>query len=695
MMRMFNNLPIGAKVGLGFGVVGVLFLGVIALYQTTLDNTLGTFQNNVLDRTEAEKSRAMQVDILMLEARRNEKDFLLRKDAKYADAVKKRIEALQQTVEEMLKAARIHQDDSSARLDEEIKRLSTAYLNAFLAVVEIETAKGLTPQSGLQGRFREMAHAMEQLIKGYDTEAIYLDLLQMRRAEKDFQLRMAPKYVVLMDKWLQQTLSDIGQSTLPEAARKELTEQLDRYWTQFKAYLQQPPDKAGAASELFREAAHALEALLQARYVPGLGQLYLSIRRDEKDYLLRGDEKYITALTKRLDGLRQEVTASALAEGDKKALLESTEQYRQALQALVGQDRLLREAMTRMREAAHAIEPPIDAIVKESSGDMVTMSQETGAAARRMANTALGSSGFIFLLGALFAWLIGRVIANPVLSLQRVMEKFAGGDMTVVFSSQQSDEIGRMVNTLGRCSGRLRDVIDQVKQSAVEVARGSQQLSDAAQGLAHSSTEQAAAIEQTSSTMERMASSIQQSSTHAELTEKIARQASGDAVETGSAVSQAVTAMKEIAQKISIIEEISRQTNLLALNAAIEAARAGEHGKGFAVVAAEVRKLAERSQVAAGEIGALSASSVAVAERAGGMLVKLVPEIQKTAALIQEISTSSREQNQGIGQVNQAIRQMDQTIQRNAGTSEEMAATSEQLSAQAETLQNAVGFFKT
>jgi len=195
--------------------------------------------------------------------------------------------------------------------------------------------------------------------------------------------------------------------------------------------------------------------------------------------------------------------------------------------------------------------------------------------------------------------------------------------------------------------------------------------------------------------MEEMSSNIKQNADNAQQTEKIALKAAHDAKEGGQAVTETVSAMKDIAMKISIIEEIARQTNLLALNAAIEAARAGEHGKGFAVVATEVRKLAERSQTAAAEISKLSSSSVEVAEKAGEMLTRIVPDIQKTAELVQEISAASNEQNTGADQINKAIQQLDQVIQENASATEEMASTAEELSSQAVQLQDIIGFFRT
>jgi methyl-accepting chemotaxis protein len=241
---------------------------------------------------------------------------------------------------------------------------------------------------------------------------------------------------------------------------------------------------------------------------------------------------------------------------------------------------------------------------------------------------------------------------------------------------------------------KLRIVASQVKNAADNVATGAGQLSTWAQTMSQGSTEQAASGEEVSASIEQMSSNIRQNMANAQQTEKIAQKAAEDTRNGGDAVSQTVSAMKEIASKISIIEEIARQTNLLALNAAIEAARAGEHGKGFAVVASEVRKLAERSQRAAGEIGQLSGSSVAVAEKAGTLLSKIVPDIQRTAELVQEIAAANREMNAGSEQINRAILQLDKVIQENASSAEELAATSEELNGQAEQLQTAVAFFK-
>jgi len=290
--------------------------------------------------------------------------------------------------------------------------------------------------------------------------------------------------------------------------------------------------------------------------------------------------------------------------------------------------------------------------------------------------------------------LVARAITGPMVKSVAFAKEIASGNLSAELDIHQKDEVGVMASTLAEMGAKLRQVVGDVRNVTDSVASGATQIASTSQTLSQGSTEQAASIEEVSSSMEEMASNISQNAENATQTQSLASGAAGQAEDGGSAVSEAVEAMREIADKIGIIEEIARQTNLLALNAAIEAARAGEHGKGFAVVAAEVRKLAERSGVAAGEISQLAASSVDVADRAGELLGKLVPDIQRTADLVEEISSASNEQNAGASQINSAIQQLDSVVQQNASVSEEMSSTSEELSGQAVQLQDTVSFFK-
>ena len=272
-----------------------------------------------------------------------------------------------------------------------------------------------------------------------------------------------------------------------------------------------------------------------------------------------------------------------------------------------------------------------------------------------------------------------------------IANQIAAGDLTVEPEPlSDKDTLGTALLSMVE---RLRGVVTDALVASENVSAGSQQLSSGSEQLSQGATEQAASAEEAAASMEQMASNIKQNADNAAQTEKIARQSSKDAEASGDAVNRAVAAMRKIAEKISIVQEIARQTDLLALNAAVEAARAGEHGKGFAVVASEVRKLAERSQSAAAEISGLSTETVDVATEAGGMLARLVPDIRKTAELVAEISAACREQDIGAGQINEAIQQLDKVTQQNAGASEEMSATAEELAEQAEELRASIAFF--
>jgi methyl-accepting chemotaxis protein len=270
--------------------------------------------------------------------------------------------------------------------------------------------------------------------------------------------------------------------------------------------------------------------------------------------------------------------------------------------------------------------------------------------------------------------------------------RVAEGDLTAhVAPRSERDRLGTALSGMVR---RLSQVIEEVRSGAAALSSAAAQVSATSQSLSQGTSEQAASVEETTSSLEQMTASISQNARNSRHSEETALKATADGQASGVAVREAVGAMQAIAERITIVEEIAYQTNLLALNAAIEAARAGEHGKGFAVVATEVRKLAERSQTAAKEIGGLASSSVKVAERSGQLLIALVPAIQQTADLVQEVAAASSEQAAGVTQINRALTTVDQVTQRNASASEELASTAEEMASQAESLQQLMGFFR-
>jgi len=478
----------------------------------------------------------------------------------------------------------------------------------------------------------------------------------------------------------------------------------------------------------------ALQMFLRMKrdVIPDGQVVLLTLRQAEKDYLLRGDDASLQQFNTDYAQLTEVIDAAPLSDAERAVIGNYVRGYRLAFDGMVEKQQNLQQHLTSMAEQVEriiALGDEIADMAEQTSTDAIA---RITASARRSIILVSAVVVASILIGGLFARFFARSVTRPVHLGVAMAEEVAVGIFDRRLNLDRMDELGHLAKALDAMAEsltktaqvadaiaeghldvevvpageddklgtamrnmvlRLREVISRVHAATGSVQNGAESINVSSSHLSQGAAEQAAAAEEASMSIEEMAANIRQNAGNAKETERIAQRGAKDALAGEAAVRETVVAMKQIAEKIRIIDEIARQTNLLALNAAIEAARAGEHGKGFAVVAAEVRKLAERSQVAAGEISELSSSSVEVAENAGILLATMVPNIEKTAELVQEIAAASKEQDAGAEQINRAIQQLDSIIQQNAAASEELASTAEALSGQAGELTESLGFF--
>lgn len=545
-------------------------------------------------------------------------------------------------------------------------------------------------------------------------QTIEIEMLQCRRAEKDFLARMDMKYpptveelTVDIKKQAQALATLEKESGNPTGVNKAntignlITIYNDIFQDVVESWKRRGLSESEGLQGDFRESVKNLASLFQEADATHGNVVtrdalvaMLMLRRHEKDYLQRGTEKYIQRVNDQLDVLESKIPSLPVSAEEKHTMAKLIADYSAKFQALVAEDAHIVKSIAALRDEVHQIEPLVASVVAAAMEQLVAQEALVIADVKFKSTLSMGITGSAILIAIILTILITKRIKSPLNIGAAVAMRIADGDLSSDIDIHRKDEIGTIIEAMRTMSTRLRDTLGTIQEATESVATGSNEVSASSGNLSQSVTEQAAVVEEVSASVEQLSANIKQTSHSAKETEEIARHNAKDAKNGGVIITNAVESMHKIADRITIIEEIARQTNLLALNAAIEAARAGEAGKGFAVVAAEVRKLAERSGVAAAEISTLSADCVNNTEQAGDLFKRMIPEIQKTAEMTKTITMANREQSSGVETVNDAMRHLDTSVQANAASVEELAATADSLAQQAAAVQEAMGYFR-
>jgi methyl-accepting chemotaxis protein len=479
-ISFFENLSIQRKIGLGFGLTSLLFIIVVWQYQVTLYRTLNSFEQ-LQSVHVAQKIHSLNIHRYMLEARRSEKDFLARKGPEYVERVNKYVDLV---LEEAVALQAVEKQNDTPAVAERIRERMGIYHEAFQDIVEAWKIKGLDYQSGLQGRFRETIHQVESKAESFRTGAIYLTLLQIRRAEKDLGLRRADEYAERVHDLGNRFREQVSASALDAQSKVELSSAMDDYlaaFDQYAARVMRDNDAAGGKGR-FRDVAHRLEDLLRHHYVPDLEEDILMLRRHEKDYLLRGDKSYTEKARLVIEDILNNISNSEIPDGEKDDLREQVHEYEKDFLALVEQNDRIVVLTAQMRQAVHQIEPLVAANVQDAITHMEQAGEATRERSRKNAFLTLSLSAAAILLGIVFSVLMARRITRPVATLM-ALAALVTGRGSESGEEEKKDEIAALAGAMGRMAGSHQQMLLRLGEHADSLEAAASGLSTACRTL--------------------------------------------------------------------------------------------------------------------------------------------------------------------------------------------------------------------
>ena len=741
---MFDNLKIGTKIGGGMGIIIVLLilLGTVGIYQ--LKSVNRGYDVEVGNKVEA-STNALKINTAVLEVRRSEKDFLARQDRKYVERANDYLDRIVVYIND-LKAQKIS-DQVRSQLEQALNDVDN-YRAALAQVDQLSQERGLDENSGLRGEFRDQAHSLAAMMEGFDAEAIRYWMLMGRRYEKDMVINSAnpekkSSYFEKFQAVISNAQNAIADSSLQNQTKQDLSRIFQDYSTAVSSWYE-----GDGGYQTVRKIVHQAESIIDQHYIENGTALMLTLRKHEKDYMLRGDQKYLQRLDKAAAQLTSNIRSAPIEAAEKENALTLVEEYTAGVNRLAQINQKITVLLQKMKAAAD----PVMAFAQDLSTRVQTEQAEMTASIQASAGRSIalmwGVSIASVLISLAFGVLITRNITQPLSQTMAMIGEMEQGILERRLKLTRKDEIGRMAEAMDNLADSLQnevmvpmqklaagdltfdvtprserdslrqavkklnedmqEMIGRIQIAGEQIATGAGQVSDASQSLSQGATESASSLEEVTSSMNEMSSQVSTNAENASAANQLSNESQEAVTQGDKQMNEMVTSMEKINQSaqniskiIKVIDEIAFQTNLLALNAAVEAARAGQHGKGFAVVAEEVRNLAARSAKAAKETAELIEGSVILtdngtqtASQTAEALKGIMESTTKVSDLVNEIAVASNEQAQGISQVTTGLSQIDQVTQQNTASAEESAAAAEELSGQALQMQEMLKKFR-